>query len=129
MRKLEVIILFLFAFATQVFAQNTAHLCIGDNRNFIVPNNPTSAYNWQVSDPNLATIDSGNGTHHILIDLNNIGVFKLLVEEIDANGCKGYDSILVQIHDLPQPNIFALGPISFCEGDSVLLQVDSVYSA
>jgi len=129
MRKLEVIILFLFAFATQVFAQNTAHLCIGNNRNFIVPNNPTSAYNWQVSDPNLATIDSGNGTHHILIDLNNIGVFKLLVEEIDANGCKGYDSILVQIHDLPQPNIFASGPISFCEGDSVLLQVDSVYSA
>ena len=129
MRKLEVIILFLFAFATQVFAQNTAHLCIGNNRNFIVPNNPTSAYNWQVSDPNLATIDSGNGTHHILIDLNNIGVFKLLVEEIDANGCKGYDSILVQIHDLPQPNIIASGPISFCEGDSVLLQVDSVYSA
>jgi len=27
------------------------------------------------------------------------------------------------------PNIFALGPISFCEGDSVLLQVDSVYSS
>ena len=129
MRKLEVIILFLFAFATQVVAQNTAHLCVGNNRNFIVPNNPTSAYNWKVSDPNLATIDSGNGTHHILIDLNNIGVFKLLVEEIDANGCKGYDSILVQIHDLPQPNIFASGPISFCEGDSVLLQVDSVYSA
>ena len=129
MRKLEVIILFLFVFATQVVAQDTAHLCVGDNRNFIVPNNPTSTYNWQVSDPNLATIDSGNGTHHILIDLNNIGVFKLLVEEIDANGCKGYDSILVQIHDLPQPNIFASGPISFCEGDSVLLQVDSVYSA
>jgi gliding motility-associated-like protein len=130
MSKLEVIILFLFAFATQVVAQNTAHLCVGNNRNFIVPNNPTSlAYNWQVSDPTLATIDSGNGTHHILIDLNNTGVFKLLVEEIDANGCKGYDSILVQIHDLPQPNIFASGPISFCEGDSVLLQVDSIYSA
>ena len=128
MRKLEVIILFLFAFATQVFAQNTAHLCIGNNRNFIVPNNPTSAYNWQVSDPNLATIDSGNGTHHILIDLKNIGVFKLLVEEIDANGCIGYDSVFVQIHNLPNPNIFAVGPTSFCEGDSVLLQVDSAYS-
>ena len=130
MSKLEVIILFLFVFATQVVAQNTAHLCVGDNRNFIVPNNPTSlAYNWQVSDPTLATIDSGNGTHHILIDLNNTGVFQLLVEEIDANGCSGYDSILVHIHDLPEPNIFASGPISFCEGDSVLLQVDSVYSA
>ena len=43
MSKLEVIILFLFAFATQVVAQNTAHLCVGNNRNFIVPNNPTSS--------------------------------------------------------------------------------------
>ena len=130
MNKLKSIILFLIVFATQVVAQNTVHLCVGTDHNFGVPDNPTSlAYNWQVSDPFLATIDSGNGTHHILIDLNNSGVFKLLVEEIDANGCRGYDSILVQIHDLPQPNIFASGPISFCEGDSVLLQVDSVYSS
>ena len=129
MNKLKAIILFLIVFATQVVAQNTVHLCVGTDHNFGVPDNPTSlAYNWQVSDPSLATIDSGNGTHHILIDLNNTGVFQLLVEEIDANGCSGYDSILVKIHDLPQPYIFASGPISFCEGDSVLLQVDSVYS-
>jgi len=128
--KIKSIILFLIVFATQVVAQNTVHLCVGTDHNFGVPDNPTSlAYNWQVSDPSLATIDSGNGTHHILIDLNNTGVFQLLVEEIDANGCSGYDSILVKIHDLPQPYIFASGPISFCEGDSVLLQVDSVYSA
>ena len=130
MNKLKSIILFLIVFASQVVAQNTVHLCVGTDHNFGVPDNPTSlAYNWQVSDPSLATIDSGNGTHHILIDLNNTGVFQLLVEEIDANGCSGYDSILVKIHDLPQPYIFASGPISFCEGDSVLLQVDSVYSA
>ena len=54
-------------------------------------------------------------------------MFQLLVEEIDVNGCSGYDSILVEIHALPNPNIFALGPISFCEGDSVLMQVDSAY--
>ena len=130
MNKLKSIILFLIVFASQVVAQNTVHLCVGTDHNFGVPDNPTSlAYNWQVSDPSLATIDSGNGTHHILIDLNNTGVFQLLVEEIDANGCSGYDSILVNIHDLPQPYIFASGPISFCEGDSVLLQLDSVYSA
>ena len=130
MKGLKLFILLIFAFSIKLGAQNVVHLCIGDNHNFGVPDNPTSlAFNWSVSDPSLATIDSGNGTHHILIDLNNTGVFQLLVEEIDANGCSGYDSILVEIHNLPNPNIFAIGPTSFCEGDSVRLQVDSIYSS
>jgi len=128
MNKIKLIILLIFALSIKLEAQNVVHLCIGDNHNFGVPDNPTSTFDWSVSDPSIATIDSGNGTHHILIDLNNKGVFQLLVEEIDANGCIGYDSILVQIHNLPNPNIFAVGPTSFCEGDSVLLQVDSAYS-
>jgi len=130
MNRLISIILFLIAFSTPVLAQNTVHLCVGNDHNFGVPNNPSSlAFNWQVSDLSLATIISGNGTEYITMDLNNSGVFQLLVEETDINGCTGYDSILVEIHKLPMPNIFALGPISFCEGDSVLLQVDSVYSS
>ncbi|MDC3395272.1 PKD domain-containing protein [Flavobacteriales bacterium] len=128
MRKLKAIILLLIAFATQVVAQSTVHLCAGTNHNFGVPYTVGSSYNWQVQANNaIATITSGNGTEHIIMDLNNSGVFQLLVEEIDVNGCSGYDSILVEIHALPNPNIFALGPISFCEGDSVLLQVDSAY--
>ena len=129
MNRLRLVILLIFAFSIKLSAQNVVHLCIGDNHNFGVPDNPTSSFDWSVSDPSLATIDSGNGTHHILIDLNNTGVFQLLVEEIDANGCSGYDSILVEIHNLPNPNIFAIGPTSFCEGDSVRLQVDSIYSS
>ena len=130
MRKLKSIILLLIAFASQLVAQNTVHLCLGTNHNFGVPYTIGSSYNWQVqANTTSATITSGNGTEHIIIDLNNSGVFQLLVEETDVNGCIGYDSILVEIHDLPQPYIFASGPISFCEGDSVLLQVDSVYSA
>ena len=106
MNRLKLVILLIFAFSMKLSAQNVVHLCIGDNHNFGVPDNPTSFFDWSVSDPSLATIDSGNGTHHILIDLNNKGVFQLLVEEIDANGCRGYDSILVEIHNLPNPNIF-----------------------
>jgi gliding motility-associated-like protein len=128
MRKLTAIILLLIAFATQLVAQNTVHLCVGDNHNFGVPYTMGSSYNWQVqANTTSATITSGNGTEHIIMDLNNSGVFQLLVEETDVNGCIGYDSILVEIYALPNPNIFALGPISFCEGDSVLLQVDSNY--
>ena len=130
MRKLKATILLLIAFATQVVAQSTVHLCAGTNHNFGVPYTVGSSYNWQVqANTAIATISSGNGTEHIIMDLNNSGVFQLLVEEIDVNGCSGYDSILVEIHALPNPNIFTLGPISFCEGDSVLLQVDSNYVA
>ena len=55
-------------------------------------------------------------------------MFKLIVEEIDVNGCSGFDSIWVQIHDLPYPKISALGPTSFCQGDYVMLQLDSIYT-
>ena len=130
MRKLKAIILLFIAFATQVVAQSTVHLCAGTNHNFGVPYTIGSSYNWQVqANTTIATIISGNGTERIIMDLNNSGVFQLLVEEIDVNGCSGYDSVLVEIHALPNPNIYALGPISFCEGDSVLLQVDSNYVA
>jgi len=130
MRKLKAIILLLIAFATQAVAQSTVHLCAGNNHNFGVPYTIGSSYNWQVQgNTSIATITSGNGTEHIIMDLNNSGVFQLLVEEIDVNGCSGYDSVLVEVHALPNPNIYALGPISFCEGDSVLLQVDSSYSS
>lgn len=130
MRKLKAIILLLIAFATQVVAQSPVHLCAGTSHNFGVPYTMGSSYNWQVQgNTSIATITSGNGTEHIIMDLNNSGVFQLLVEEIDVNGCSGYDSVLVEVHALPNPNIYALGPISFCEGDSVLLQVDSSYSS
>ena len=129
MNRLRLVILLIFAFSIKLGAQNVVHLCIGDDHNFGVPDNPTSSFDWSVSDLSLATITSGNGTHHILIDLNNKGVFKLLVEEIDVNGCIGYDSILVQIHGLPNPSISALSSIPFCEEDSVRLQLDSLYSS
>jgi gliding motility-associated-like protein len=128
MKEIRLIILSL-VITSQAYTQDVIHLCLGDDYNFGVPYTNGSSYYWKVyGDPNIATITSGDGTEHITIDLNNKGVFTLLVEEIDANGCNGYDSILVEIFDLPIANISALGPTTFCEGDSVLLQIDSVYS-
>jgi len=129
MSRLKVVIL-LFVLSSQVFAQDVVHLCVGDDHNFGVPYTIGSSYYWQVKgDTTIAKITSGDDTEYISIDLNNFGVFQLLVEETDANGCTGYDSILVEIHNLPNPNIFAVGPTSLCEGDSVMLQVDSAYSS
>jgi gliding motility-associated-like protein len=129
MHKLRLVILLIIAFNVKLNAQNMVHLCEGENHNFGVPFTNGSVYNWQVQNSTIAIITSGNGTEHITLDLNNPGVFQLLVEEVDVNGCNGYDSILVKINALPNPSIIALGPISFCEGDSVLLQVDSNYVA
>ena len=129
MRKLKSVILLLIVVTGSITAQSTLHLCVGStDHNFAVPYANGSTYQWVVQgNPNIATITSGNGTEHIKLDLNNTGVFQLLVAESDMNGCIGYDSVMVEVHELPIPNIFALGPISFCEGDSVLLQLNSNY--
>ena len=133
MNRLKLVILLIFAFSIKLNAQQIEHLCVGEQYTFGPDSTSatifTSHFIWRAYPSSLVTIDTTLTTnnHQVLIDLNNTGVFKLLVEEIDANGCSGYDSILVEIHNLPNPNIFAIVPTSFCEGDSVQLQVDSVY--
>ena len=60
-------------------AQNTIHLCEGGfAENFAVPITIGSTYNWTINGPsNIANITSGNGTEHILLDLNDTGEFWL----------------------------------------------------
>ena len=101
---------------TSLSAQNVIRLCEGDTaQNFAVPLSNGSTYNWTVkATNNIATITSGNGTEHILIDLNNTGMFWLHVLETDANLCTGEDSILVEVHSKPNPQIYADGALFFC---------------
>ena len=101
------------------------HLCVGDSHNFGVPSTAGSLYNWNVQNSSIATIVSGNGTEYITIDLNSIGVFKLIVEETNQDGCLGYDSVMIEVHALPSANIVALGPLNFCEGEKVDLQLNT----
>ena len=129
MGKLKAIILFLIAFTTQVVAQNTVHLCVGESHDFAVPYTNGSSYNWKMQNTPIATIISGIGSEHITMDLNSSGTFKLIVEELNINGCFGYDSILVEIHDIPTPIISALGPVLICEGVDVILQINAIYDS
>jgi len=123
--KLTILLIFIIY---RVSAQDYLHLCVGEDRNFGVPFSNGSIYNWQIKgDNNIAIITSGNGTNDIKIDLNSSGVFQLFVEEINIYGCIGYDSVFVKIHDLPTPVVFANGTTTFCDGGSVLLEVDSIY--
>ena len=129
MNKLKYILIFLL-FSSSVSSQSVLHLCEGDtDENFAVPLIVGSTYNWTIkATNNIATITSGNGTEHILIDLNNTGMFWLHVLETDANLCTGEDSILVEVHPKPNPQIYADGALFFCEGNSVNLISDSMYT-
>ncbi len=125
------IVISFFALICNLHAQSIVHLCVGDaDKNFSVPYHIGSSYTWTIVDnSNIAVISSGNGTEHIKIDLNNTGMFKLKVEEIDLNGCTSSDSIYIEVHPLPNPLITSFGSTNFCEGDSIKLEVDSMYSS
>ena len=129
MKKIKYIILFLFL-QTNVSAQNVIRVCEGDTaQNFAVPLTLGSTYNWTLGTQSIATIVSGNGSEHILIDLNTSGVFWLHVQEIDSNLCSAKDSILIEVFPKPNPFIYSLGNNTFCEGDSMTLFSDSLYNS
>ena len=116
--------------ATNVVAQDTIHLCIGEeSHGFAVPYANGSNYDWKLQNTAIATISSGDGTDSIIINLISSGIFQLIIEETSPNGCFGYDSILVEIHDKPNPIISALGPVLTCEGVDVMLQINAVYDS
>ena len=117
MRKIGLVILSIVVFAFNLKAQNIVHLCVGGSHDFGIPLTAGSVYDWNIQNSSIATIVSGNGTEQITIDLNSIGLFKLIVEETNQDGCLGYDSIIVEVHDLPSADIVALGPLTFCEGE------------
>ena len=129
MRKLKAIILLLIVFASQIVAQNTVHLCVGESHNFAVPYTNGSVYDWKMQNTPIATITSGSGTEHIIMNLNSSGTFQLIIEELNINGCFGYDSILVEIHEKPTPIISALGPVQLCLGIDVILQVNTIFDS
>ena len=129
MRKPKAIILFLFVLVTQAVAQDTLHLCVGESHDFAVPYNIGSNYDWKLENTAIATISYGTGPEHIIIDLISSGIFQLIVEELKPNGCFGYDSVLVEIHDTPNPMISALGPTYICQGVDVLLKLNNVYES
>lgn len=48
----------------------------------------------------------------------------------DAKGCSATSPpVRVRVFDLPQPRIAALGPLTFCEGDSVVLDAGKGYAS
>ena len=127
MKKLLYILFILFS---HLNSSGQINLCQGDSiENFAVPLTVGSNYSWSVvGSSTIASIISGNGSERVSLAINDTGSFWLYVTETDLNLCIGKDSLLIKIHPKPNPNIFSLEPTTFCDGDSILIELDSNYS-
>ena len=113
----------------RVFSQDTVVVCIDDSiHNFFLNGSNGSNYSWEIEPfNNIASIVSGQGTDEIIVKFNSIGLIKLIVDEIDINGCSGTDSIIIDIRENPFV-IISSNSYQICEGDSLEITLDSIFS-
>jgi len=113
----------------RVFSQDTVVVCIDDStHNFFLNGSNGSNYSWEIEPSNnIASIVSGQGTDEIIVKFNSIGLIKLIVDEIDINGCSGTDSIMIDIRENPFV-IISSNSYQICEGDSLEITLDSIFS-
>ena len=121
-------LVFIFS-CVRVFSQDTVVVCIDDStHNFFLNGSNGSNYSWEIEPSNnIASIVSGQGTDEIIVKFNSIGLIKLIVDEIDMNGCSGTDSILIDIRENPFV-IISSNNYQICEGDSLEITLDSIFS-
>ena len=112
----------------RVFSQDTVVVCIDDSiHNFSLNGSNGSNYSWEIEPSNnIASIVSGQGTDEIIVKFNSIGLIKLIVDEIDINGCSGTDSIIIDIKENPYV-IISSNSYQICEGDSLKITLDSIF--
>lgn len=78
--------------------------------------------------PGLASYSWSNGEKTPDILVREAGEFRATVT--DSRGCVATsDPVRVRVFELPQPRIAALGPLTFCEGDSVVLDAGKGFAA
>ena len=122
------ILVFMLSFG-KLFSKDSIVVCIDDSiHNFYINGSTGSNYNWQIeSSNNIASLISVNGTDEIIVKFNSTGFFKLIVDEIDINGCSGSDSIIIDIRENPFVTISS-NSYEICEGDSLKITLDSMFS-
>ncbi len=119
-----------FISLSQLKAQGVIHLCKGESYDFSIPFTNGAIYDWVIEGNNTsATIISGSGTEHIVVDFPEAELVKLIVKKTNINGCSSSDSLFLEIHPLPYPIISAADSSKICEGEQLELAITSVHSS
>lgn len=101
-----------------ITASGNTSFCVGDSVTLEANNASGYTYQWKKYSNDVA---GATGQQYIA---KTAGQFKVRIT--DANGCsRNSNSILVSILPSPPASIIAGGPLSFCDGDSVLLRANS----
>jgi gliding motility-associated-like protein len=99
-----------------------SNVCIGDRMLFSdmsQGNNSTIAgYLWDFGDGH------GEITKNPIHEYNQADSFKVNLTIKNQYECEDFQEKWVHVFDLPNPNISASGPVSFCQGDDVDLSVN-----
>jgi len=104
-------------------------ICIGEGaENYSTPFDDSVSYHWVVSNGTFVT---GQGTNSVMIQWNDatFGIGTLTLIDSVWHGCVDTVTITITIDATLHPVITAIGPLSFCVGDSVTLDAGSGYKS
>ncbi len=103
---------------TTVSADNTLTFCTGDSVTFSVPYNSQYTYQWKLNGTNISNADSGRHTAKIT------GSYTVEATNPVGSCTKISDPQALTVQSLPPSySIGTSGPVTFCQGDSVILSV------
>lgn len=89
--------------------------------------NSGNNFAWSI---NGGTITAGQNTNSVTVNWGTSSSGTLAITEANPmNGCAKTVSLNVSINSSLNPSIFASGPISFCQGDSVILDASFGYTS
>lgn len=95
-------------------AGNDATVCQFDSAGFIAMGNGTPTW---ITPFGTIPQDTIGGP------VDTVGVFNLVLQLVDANGCVGTDTVVLTAYPTPQPNLGA--DQSICDGDTIVLDASS----
>lgn len=98
-------------------------ICIGQNTTL----NASGGINitWSVLTGDATSL-SCTTCASVIVDPNVTTTY--LVSSESLTGCVDYDTVVVTVHNIPAPNIYADGPLAFCIGGDVTLSTDTYVS-
>ena len=97
--------------------------CVGEEGEYTVPAVPGAAYTWGVTGGRVL---EGHGTARLRVLWEVPGSYTVRIDQVFGSAsCRGDTTVHVTVLPNPEPVISADGPLSFCEGESVVLRAPS----